>query len=111
MTSVGLNLLLRRLAELDPVGAVDLLADDLNLLLDRLFEVIQELELRVAFAHRHECLRKGLGACTTLGPVVTDDRGIGTAAESELTDELKLGLGVRAVPDTSAGRSTCGLWR
>ena len=45
LASVRLDLLLRKLAELNAVCAVDLLRDDLNLLLDRKLEVVQELEV------------------------------------------------------------------
>ena len=97
LASVRLDLLLRRLAELDSVGAVDLLADDLDLLLNRLLEVVQELELRLALAHGDKCLCECFGASTAFGPVVAHYRGIGTAVECELTNELELSLGIRAV--------------
>ena len=88
MTSVRLNLLLSKFAELDAIRTVDLLGDDLNLLFDGQVQVVQELEVRWALADGDYGFGKSTGTCTTLGPVVADDGCICAASKRLLSDEL-----------------------
>ena len=89
-------MLLRLLAELDAVRAVDLLADNLDLLLDREVEVVQELEVGFTLTGLDDGLRESERTSTTLRPVVADDGSVGTAGERLLADELELGGSVSA---------------
>ena len=88
MTSVRLNLLLSKFAELDTIRTIDLLGDDLNLLFDGQVQVVQELEVRLALADGDDGFGKSAGTSTTLGPVVTDDGCICAASKRLLSDEL-----------------------
>ena len=53
LPGIGFDLLLGEVAELDAVGAIDLLADNGDLLLDGEVQIIKELEFRFAFAGRN----------------------------------------------------------
>lgn len=94
LTSVRLNLRLRKLAELNTIAAVNLPNDRVDLILDRHVEIIQELEARLALARSDEGLRELDGAGSTFGPVVADDGGICTSRQGLLADELELGFGI-----------------
>ena len=94
LASVRLDLLLRKLAELNAVCAVNLLRDDLDLLLDGELKVVQELEVRLSLADADHSLGESAGTCTTLGPMVADYSSICTSSESLLPNELELRFGV-----------------
>ena len=84
------------LAKLDAIGAIDLLADNLDLLLDRQVEVIQELEVRLALAGGNNGLSESKSAIAALSPVVADDSGVSPTLEGQIADELELGRSVGA---------------
>ncbi len=44
LPGIGFNLLLGEVAELDPIGTIDLLGDDGNLLFNGEIQIIKELE-------------------------------------------------------------------
>lgn len=95
LASVGFDLLLSQLAQLDAVCTVDLLANAADLVDNGEVEVVQILESRLSLACRDDCLSKGTSTGTTLSPVVANDSSIGTAGQRLLPDELKLSRRVR----------------
>lgn len=96
MTRVRLNLLLGLLAQLDTISAIHLLGDNLNLLRQRLVDVVQEFKLGFTLASLDDGFRKGDGTLTALGPVVGRDGLVSTGAEGVVGDELEFGFRVGA---------------
>lgn len=94
LSSVCLDLLLGLLAELDSIGAIDLLANGLDLLSNRNIEIIKELEVGFAFAGSDNGFSQCASTSTTLSPVIADNCSIGTTGESLITNELEFGRGV-----------------
>lgn len=80
--------------ERDAVGAVHLFRDDLDLVLDRQLEVVQELERVGRRARIDHGLAEVDRALASLGPVVARDGGIGAGSERLLLDESDLGRSV-----------------
>ena len=97
MTRVCIDLLLRTFTELNPVRAVNLLRDDLDLLRDRQVEVVQELEVGLALTDGDDGFSERTRAGTALSPVVANNCGVRTAGERLLTDELEFGRCVGAI--------------
>jgi hypothetical protein len=95
LPGIGFDLLLGEVAELDAVCAVDLLADNGDLLFDGEVQIIKELEFRFAFAGCNQSFRELTGASAALSPVTADDCSIRTTDERLLPDELELCGGVR----------------
>lgn len=89
LAGVGFHLLLCELAELDTIRTVNLLGDDLDLLLDRQIQVVEELEVRLAFADSDDGFSESTGTRATFSPMIADDSRIGTSSERLLTNELE----------------------
>ena len=96
LASIGLDLLLRSLAEFNTVCAIYLLADGEDLVRDRDVEIVEELEVRRALACRNNSLRQRTRTGTTLCPVVAHDCSISASGQRLLTDELELGGCIRS---------------
>jgi hypothetical protein len=94
LTSVQVDLLPGLLAELDAVSPVHLLGDDLDLLVERQVDVVQELELGLALAGLDDSLGERDGTLTTTSPVVGWDGLVGAGRQGVVLDELELGGGV-----------------
>lgn len=97
LSGIRLDLLLGLVAQVDAIRAVHLLGDNLNLLGQRLVDVVQELELAVTLACLDDGLGERQGTLTALGPVVGRDGLVGAGAEGKVGDELELGFRVGAV--------------
>jgi hypothetical protein len=89
LSSVSLDLLPGFLAELDTVGTVHLGGDDPNLLLQRLVQVVQELELGFAFTSLDDGLGEGDGSLSTLGPVIRGHGVVGTVGQRVVLNQLQ----------------------
>jgi hypothetical protein len=96
LTGVRLNLLLGLLAQLDTISAIHLLGDDLDLLRQRLVDVVQEFKLGFTLASLDDGFRERDGALTALGPVVGRNGLVGTGAQGVVGDELEFGFRVGA---------------
>lgn len=90
LAGVGFHLLLCELAELDTICTVNFLGDDLDLLLDRQIQVVEELEVRLAFADSDDGFSESTGTHATFRLMIADDSRIGTSSERLLTNELEL---------------------
>ena len=90
LTSVGLNLFLSKLTELDSVGAVDLLANGFDLSGDGNVEIVEELEVGFTLTGGDNGFSECASTSTTLSPVVADNSGIGTTSKGFATNKLEL---------------------
>ena len=96
MLGIGLYLLLGEFTQFNTICTVDLFGDDRDLLLNGFVEIIQEFEVRFAFASLDDGFRKINCASPSFGPVVADNRGVCSSSSGFITYELELGGGIRA---------------
>jgi len=94
LPGVSLDLLPSLLAELDAVGTVHLGRNDPDLLLQRLFQAVKELELRLSLTGLDDSLGESDGTLSTLGPVVGRNGIVGSVGERVVLDQLQLGRSV-----------------
>jgi hypothetical protein len=94
LAGVGCDLSLGVLAELDAVGTVHLLGDDVHLLLEAKVDIVQEVELGVILASLNDGVGKLNSSLTTTSPVVGGNSSIGSNLEGIVLDELELSRGV-----------------
>src|SRR5680860_498021 len=91
--SIALNRLLGLRSVVHAIRTVDLLRDRLNLFHYGLIQLIQELEVRVFFAHAYNLFRQSPAAFTTLGPYLRE-HDLGTHFTDLLIQEIQLLLSV-----------------
>lgn len=94
LSFVRLDLFLRFGGERDSVGSVHLLRDDLDLLLDREFEVVQELERVRRRAGLDDGFTEIDRSFSSFGPVVARNGSIGSGGEGLLFDESDFGRSI-----------------
>lgn len=94
MCSIGIDLLLRKLRELDLLRTIHLLANGLHALKDSALGVIEKLEFLWLLAGLDNTLSEVNGSGTTLSPVVGLNGILGTSGESLLAESLDLGSSV-----------------
>ena len=105
LTSVGLDLFLGQLAELDSVGTVDLLANGFDLGGDGDVEVVEELEVGFTLTGGDDGFSECASTSATLGPVVAYNSGIGTASKGFATNELEFCRSISAKRECRSKRS------
>src|SRR5208282_4300506 len=99
LASVQLDLFFRLRGVFDSRAAVYLAHDALDLLLDRSFTGIEEVELAGLLASLDHGFAQGHGTGAALGPVVGDDGIFGSGRERGLAHQLDFGgrIGAEAV--------------
>ena len=96
LAGIRVDLRASQIAEFDPVGTVDLFANDIDLLLDREIEVVQELEVRGGFTACDDCSSELSSSGSTLRPMIADDSSIGSASNGLVLYEGEFCRSVRA---------------
>src|SRR5660398_171109 len=91
--NIAVNRLLGLRSVVHAIRTVDLLRDRLNLFHYGLIQLIQELEVRVFFAHAYNLFRQSPAAFTTLGPYLRE-HDLGTHFTDLLIQEIQLLLSV-----------------
>jgi len=97
LSGVVVDLLTGKIAELNAIRTINFFPNYGNLFLDWKFQVVEEFELRIAFANVNDSFCQVSRTGSSLGPVVAHNSRIGPSGKRFLSDQCKLSIRIRPV--------------
>lgn len=97
LSSIRLDLLLGKLAQLYTISAIYALRNGRYLVFNGSLEVVKEFKVGGSLARGDGGLRECFRACTTLCPMIANDSSISSGSQCFRPDEFKLSWCIRPV--------------